>query len=416
MCFIVSQNEQPQFNVSAVDLFSGAGGTSEGLAQACHNLGVILNLTAINHNEIAIASHRLNHPKANYHCLTLEGVNPRTLIPEEIDLVAGSPECTHHSRAAGKKPKRDQSRATAWVILSWMQSHAPRVVLIENVPEFAEWGPLDEDGQPIQSQKGETFHLYLSMMRSLGYSVAYRVLNAADFGDATSRRRLFIIAVKGKHLVTFPDPTHGQPVETATLFSDSRPNWRTAREIIDWSITGKSVFNRRKPMSMNTLRRISVGMERYWGVECDLNKPNHQVVRLNSKEEFKALLEKPFLVKYYGNSNVQSLDEPLGTITTNDRFALIQPVIVEDGRDSFHRGLIIETPSGRFLLDLTLRMLSTKELADAMSFPTGYQFKGTQKDIRRQIGNAVPVRLAEALTRTILETYILPGKKTQMAA
>lgn len=414
MCLNTSLNELQSSNVSAVDLFSGAGGTGEGLVQACLGLGVYLKLTAINHNEIAIASHRLNHPGANYHCLTLEGVNPRTLFPEEIDLVTGSPECTHHSRAAGKKPKRDQSRATAWVILSWMQSHAPRVVLVENVPEFAEWGPLDEDGQPIQSQKGETFQLYLSMMRSLGYSVDYRILNAADFGDATCRRRLFIIAVKGKHLVTFPDASHGQPVETESLFTDSRPNWRTAREIIDWSLTGKSVFNRQKPMSMNTLRRISVGMERYWGIEVDLNKSDSRIVRLNSDTEVQSLLENPFLVKYYGNSNAQSLDEPLGTITTNDRFALIQPIIEEAG-ESAHRGIIIETPSGRFLLDLTLRMLSTGELAAAMSFPKGYQFEGTQKDIRRQIGNAVPVRLAEALTRTILQTYILPGKQALAA-
>jgi DNA (cytosine-5)-methyltransferase 1 len=423
--------------IRAVDLFCGGGGTTRGLERACRKLGVRFDLTAINHNEEAIATHILNHPFAKSHRLSLDGLNPRTLIPGTIHFLCGSPECTHHSRAAGGQPKNDQSRATAWIMLSWMQSHLPLAVLIENVPEFVDWGPLDENRKPIPSRKGETFQAYIQMMRALGYSVEWQVLNAANYGEATSRKRLFIIAALGNRPIRFPAPTHRKPGNQMDLFTAGLPEWRTAREILDPSLRGKSVLNRKKPLAMPTLRRMTVGIQKYWGLPVDLLKPETFEVQLDSDEPLERLLSDPFLIKFYGTSNCKPLTEPVGTITagggkfgivepfllyynqktvsglhepvatitTKHQYALVRPFPVMPGTQN---AITLTTPSGRYGIDLAHRMLSGKELGLAMGFDADYRFVGKQKDVIRLIGNAVPVHLAEAVTATVLKDHVLP--------
>ncbi len=426
------------FEMEGVDLFCGGGGFTQGLEQACQNLGIHLNLTAINHNAVAIETHRRNHPTAKSHRLSLEGVNPRTLLSKKVDFITASPECIFHSRAAAGKPKNDQSRATAFVILSWMESHSPFAVVIENVPEFRDWGPLDEHDQPIKARKGETFEGFIRMMKSLGYTVDWKVLNAADYGDPTVRKRLFIVAVKGNTRVRFPEPTHTRTVDQVSLFTGGTEPWRSTAQIIDWSLKGKSVFNRKKPLVPSTLRRISVGLQKYCGLPVDLLRPETMRVRLESDEPVKRLLNNPYLIKYYGCSTVQPLSEPLGTltsqgkyaliepfalyynqktvsqlhepmatITTQDQFAFIEPFIALPSRGP-QKGIVLETPSGVFTLDLAHRMLSTKELARAMGFGDNYEFLGKKEDVLSLIGNAVPIGLAQAITQTVLEDHVIP--------
>jgi DNA (cytosine-5)-methyltransferase 1 len=242
--------------IYAADLFCGGGGTSEGLRQACEMLGYKLWLLGINHWDVAIATHSRNHTYAKHICENLDNVNPRKVIPWGwLNLLVASPECTHHSNARGGKPCSDQSRASAWHILRWAEALRIDNILIENVKEFQTWGPLGSNGRPLKSRKGETFQAFINALRSLGYKVDFRVLNAAYYGDPTTRERLFIVARRGRRPIVWPAPTHS-PDGGDTIFGKTK-RWRTAREIIDWDIPGQSIFSRKKPLSKNTINRYS---------------------------------------------------------------------------------------------------------------------------------------------------------------
>ncbi len=323
--------------INAADLFCGAGGTSTGLLQAAKSLGYDVNLLAINHWNVAIATHSQNHPDADTRCESLDNVDPRKAVPGGVlDLLCASPECTHHSNARGGKPMSDQSRASAWHVLRWCEALDVRNVLIENVPEFQDWGPLDKDNRPIKKQKGRIYRAFLSALRSLGYSVDARVLNAADYGDPTTRKRLFIMACKGRK-VRWPEPTHSK--DGADLFGD-RPKWKPAREIIDWNLKGESIFGRKRPLSPNTLKRIEAGLKRYTGLapfilQMDmggrvqgLDQPMNTVTSADARA-----LVQPFLVEYHGSSyeggeRTRSVDQPMPTIATSNQFGLAEPFVV----------------------------------------------------------------------------------------
>lgn len=171
----------------AADLFCGAGGASTGLVRACDALGVKLNLLAVNHWPTAVQTHLLNHPNVRHKCEAIERINPRVEVPGgRLHLLLAGPECTHHSNAAGGRPKNEQSRASAWHIAKWAQELYIDTILIENVPEFRSWGPVGVDGRPLKSKRGETFTAFLNVLKSLGYRVDVKILNAADYGDPTT--------------------------------------------------------------------------------------------------------------------------------------------------------------------------------------------------------------------------------------
>ncbi|MBS1807605.1 MAG: DNA cytosine methyltransferase [Acidobacteria bacterium] len=451
--------------IRAVDLFAGAGGTSEGLRQACAEKEHQLKLTAINHWGVAIETHSRNHPNATHLCEDLDNVNPRKVVPDgRLDLLVASPECQHHSKARGGKPINDQSRSSCWHILRWAEALYVQKILIENVPEFESFGPLGANGKPLKSMKGLTFQAFLNALRSLGYRVEYRILNAANYGDPTSRRRLFILAQRGNKPINWPEVTHTPTGET-NLFGSTQA-WRTAAEIIDWSVPSQSIFTRRKPLKPATLKRIAVGLQKfglgqttpflvkYYGGHTSepLDKP---LPTITASYEHFALVE-PFIVELRNNCDVRKLTEPLTTITTQTHHALCQPFLVEaaHGDDAFpgRRTAAITEPlktvttSNAFAiaqpflikynrtgkayplsepidtittndrfglvqplvnlgngygLDIHFRMLRPHELAAAQGF-TNYEFTGKKKDVIRQIGNAVPVNLAKALCSVLI--------------
>jgi len=262
--------------IRAVDLFCGGGGLSEALVQALRNVAIDaagpteqllrehVDLVAVNHDEHAIRTHEANHPWARHYCDDIENVNPRDVFDErepDVKILSGGIECTFFSKARGGKPLDEQDRMPAWDTLTWIQKLRPDCVLFENVEEFSDWGPLDEDGRPTRT--GEVFESWVNSLHALGYSVEWDVLNAADYGDATSRDRLFILARRdGKP--EFPEPTHSD--ERSDL-----PDRRTAADIIDWSDRGGSIWTRdltdgrRKPLKYTTMARISEGIRRH----CD---------------------------------------------------------------------------------------------------------------------------------------------------
>jgi DNA (cytosine-5)-methyltransferase 1 len=267
-----------------------------------------VDLLAVNHWGPAVDTHKANHPWARHLQETLDSVDPRKAIPGgRLNVLAASPECTHHSVARGGKPINDQSRATAWHVLRWCEALRIDTVLVENVPEFQTWGPIGVNGRPMKSRRGETFAAWMNGLTSLGYDVQHRVLNAADYGEATTRKRLFVLASRLRGGVKWPTPSHAK--EPGGDFW-ARSKWRAAREIIDWSLVGKSIFSRKRPLSSKTLARIAHGLRKFGGKAAE-----------------------PFLVLLTHGTRLLSPDAPLPTITTahNGEIALIQPFIIGAG-------------------------------------------------------------------------------------
>lgn len=308
--------------IRAADLFCGAGGASTGLVRACRELGVELDLLAVNHWPVAVETHSANHPGVRHLCESVERINPRDVIPGgRLHLLLAGPECTHFSTARGGRPVNAQSRASAWHILKWAQELYIDTILIENVPEFRTWGPIGADQKPMKSMKGHTYRAFLDALKSLGYKVEDRVLNSADYGDPTTRKRLFILARRGRHQVRWPMPTHSK-TGSPTLFGTTK-RWKAAREVIDWNIPGKSIFNRKKPLKPATIARILAGLEKFGGPQLA-----------------------PFLVILRNHADGQSLDRPVPTLTAGaNHMGLAEPFLMHITHgDTIDRTRSVDTP------------------------------------------------------------------------
>jgi DNA (cytosine-5)-methyltransferase 1 len=292
------------------DLFCGAGGSSSGLIEAALELDFELELIAINHWSVAIATHSENYPWAKHICARIEEIRPRDVVPRgRLHLLVASPECTFHSIARGGRPIEDQKRVPAWGVIQWAQELYIENIIIENVPEFVRWGPLGANGKPLKSKTGETYRAFLQALRSLGYRVAEQVICCADHGDATTRKRLFIVATR-KGVPSWPMPSHG-PREKVSLQSSLFQSthlkpWRPAREIIDWQLKGTNIFARKKPLAEKTLKRIAAGMEKINGLDIE-----------------------PFLIMFYGTNKTRSIEQPLPTVTANGQhIGLCEPFLL----------------------------------------------------------------------------------------
>lgn len=375
--------------LNIIDMFCGGGGESTGLILAANEYGFDVTMSAINHWERAIETHSANYPFAEHRCENVQHIDPTTLsASRNTDLLWASPGCQHFSVARGGKPRSEQMRSPAWEVLRFAEEIRPKRIIIENVPEFQTWGPLDENGKVIKQMKGRTFQVFIKGLKSLNYRVDYRVLCAADYGAPTSRRRLFIQAVRldcGKKIL-WPEVTNMAEENLMGL-----PRYRTAADIIDWSIPCKLISQRKKPLADATMRRIEYGIREYWG---EYAKPFLAVLYGQSKTQpvdtplstiscsgAHHMLIQPFITEYYGNGRAIPLGVPLPTVTTRDRFGIV-------GTDG---------------LELGFRMLQPTELAAATGFPSNYKFTGSKVEVVKQIGNAVPPNFAKALFDPILK-------------
>jgi DNA (cytosine-5)-methyltransferase 1 len=284
-----------------IDNFAGGGGASTGIEAAT---GRPVDV-AINHDEAAVAVHAANHPGTRHYCQSIFSVDPLDATGGAPVLLAWfSPDCKHHSKAKGGKPRDRNIRDMAWVVPHWIErlqratpggQGAPTVIMLENVEEFRQWGPLDDAGMPIKERQGEEFALWVRRIRRLGYKVEHRELRACDYGAPTSRKRLFLIARRDGRPIVWPAPTNGRP-DSAEVRAGKLQPWRTAAECIDWSLPCPSIFDRKRPLKDATCRRIAAGVMRY-------------VVRS----------ARPFIVPVTHTSNgatAHSIDEPVRTVTT----------------------------------------------------------------------------------------------------
>jgi DNA (cytosine-5)-methyltransferase 1 len=480
-----------------VDNFAGGGGASLGISQA---LGREPDI-AINHDRRALECHLRNHPRTWHINEDAYHVDPAQVTQgQPVSLAWFSPDCRHFSRAKGSAPVSKSVRGLAWVVVKWARAVKPKLIIMENVREFLTWGPIDDDGMPIKAREGETFRNWFRALKRCGYSIEHKILNAADYGAPTNRRRFFLIARCDGQRIVWPEPTHGP--------ARSKP-YRTAAECIDWSIPCPSIFERERPLKDATLRRIAFGIKRFvidakepFIVACNhgsgdrfrgqaIGQPlgtitqshSHALVRpllvpvgygerfgqsprVNSIDqplatvvtEQKQALVSAFIVKHFGgvvgvrpdtpwptitsigtqNQVVAahlarcnfddagtSLDRPASTITSNNHAALVysflikyfgqsigepvnQPLGTVTTKDRF--GLVTVTINGEpyVIVDIGMRMLTPRELARAQGFPDSYWFPNVKSHAVKLIGNSV----CPVMARTLV-SHNLPGRGKQ---
>lgn len=464
----------------AVDLFCGAGGTSTGILKAIRErMGRKVRLTAVNHWKTAVNTHSLNHPDVRHLCETVENLHPLDLVPTRyLHLLAASCECRFHSNARGGGVCNEQSRSQPWQLIRWATDIEVENILMENVWEFVNWGPLLQKrtkingrwykaGRPDPRRKGEHFRAFVNALVNLGYHVEFRRQVAMDFGDPTSRPRFILMARKSKKVV-WPEPTHGP--------GRAHPHKSSRDHVIDWSLVGTSLFDENgvPRLCENTCKRIEGGIRKFWGEAAEdfivlLNGSTKSHIEGSARSLDEALptivaggnhilLCQPFITAYHNGKDLESrnysIDRPLPTQDTSNRFALVEPILVTTDQVGGN-GLCVRpvsrpvptvvtkqnqllvqplimkyyktgrckpvshpldtvTTKPRFLLveptmdapgiglDILVRLLQPHELARAHSFPEGYQFTGAKDDQVKQIGNSVPVELAAAHAHAIL--------------
>lgn len=367
------------------DLFCGAGGSSTGARRALERRGKTMKLVAVNHWSVAIETHSKNHPDAEHFCANAYRLAPLDAVPGgELDLLMASPTCTFHSRARGGKPTswgQRYGRMTPTQVVRWVTDLKVRCLIVENVPEFVDWGPVhraivcpecegvlagpgscgNEDcgaactrvwqrglkrvipekcrqkatrcrpGRPCKRKVGVYFRTWLRKLRTAGFQVDHRVLNAADYGDATTRRRFFLVGRSDGVAPQWPDPTHSRD-GSSDLFGESRQRWRPAREIIDWSLRGRSIFTRKRPLSPKTLARIHAG-----AVKFGWPQPLVEMIERHMAGEPVKVADRGHLIagdplvfqvnQGHGRTrNIRSVDSPMQTVVTRASFGVAEPL------------------------------------------------------------------------------------------
>ena len=356
-----------------VDNFAGGGGASTGIEMA---IGRSVDI-AINHNPMAIAMHKANHPGTEHYCESVWDVDPRKAAAgRPVALCWLSPDCRHFSKAKGGKPVEKNIRGLAWVAVRWAATVRPRVIILENVEEFKTWGPLLKDGMPNPDKKGRTFSAFINALKRQGYQVDHRELRACDYGAPTIRKRFFLVARCDGLPIVWPQPTHGDPKSTAVKSGRLKP-WRTAAEIIDWSIPCPSIFERKKPLADNTLRRIARGIQRFV-----VDNPSPFIVRIGQTG--------------FGGDRLQyEVDKPLTTITAKAEHLLVSPTLVQMGygerEGQAPRSLDLHKPIGTITA-------GGNKFGMVASFLTKYHGAKSKTDVRGQIPED-PIRTVDTSNR-----------------
>jgi DNA (cytosine-5)-methyltransferase 1 len=322
----------PQDDELVVDFFCGGGGAGTGLEMG---LGRAVNV-AKNHSPAAISMHTVNHPHARHFTTDVFDGDPDVECQgRPVGWFHMSPDCTHHSQAAGGQPRKREIRNLSWIGLKWAGKKRPRVISLENVKQILHWGPLmakrDKatdrvmklDGTvaahgervPVHQQflvpdpkrRGTTWRRFVQLLEGMGYQVEWRILKACDYGAPTSRERLFMLARCDGQPIVWPEPTHAKNP------AKGQKKWRTAADCIDWSTPSKSIFGRKKPLADATLCRVAKGMHKFV-----LDNPTSFIVPIAN----------------WSGETVQALGEPLRTVTAWPRggtFAVASPTLVQTG-------------------------------------------------------------------------------------
>lgn len=420
-----------------IDLFCGAGGTSTGVNEArLYDEQCARVIACVNHDPTAIASHAANHPDALHFIEDIRTLNLTPLMkhikacrkeyPQALIVLWASLECTNFSRAKGGQPRDPDSRTLAEHLYRYIEAINPDFIQIENVEEFMAWGPLDKNGRPLSMDRGRDYVRWIKNVKGYGYSYDYRILNSADYGARTTRKRYFGMFAKKSLPIVFPTPTHSRR-PTGNL-----ERWRAVRYVLNLEEIGQSIFTRKKPLAENTLKRIYAGLVKFVpdGSDAFMVKFNSMsqrgkyvppsidepcgCVTTNPKHRL-VTVRKHFLVNPQFNSAGRSIDEPCFTLIA--RMDKRPPCLVttENGEIAIE---VYETDSPMMikikefmakygLADIYMRMLKVVELKRIQGFPDDYVLMGNQSDQKKFIGNAVHTSIPKAwcpvLCRAILK-------------
>lgn len=339
-----------------IDLFCGAGGTSTGVEKATfHGDKCAKVIACVNHDANAIASHAANHPDALHFTedirtlelspLVAHAKRLRLLHPDAYLVLWASLECTNFSKAKGGMPRDADSRTLAEHLFRYIEALRPDYIQIENVEEFMSWGDMDENGHPISKDKGKSYVRWVNNVCKYGYYFDWRILNAADYGAYTSRKRFFgQFALHGLP-IAFPKATHAKctaKYEHSLFPADNMQPWKPVREVLDLNDEGESIFGRKKPLVEKTLERIYAGLIKFVAGGKDAF-----LVKWNSMKD--------------GRYNAPSLDEPSPTLPCRNTlaYAKVQFLSKQFGGDPAGKNISVEEPAG------TLTCIDHHALVDA---------------------------------------------------
>lgn len=434
-----------------IDCFAGGGGASVGIEMA---LGRPVDI-AINHDPDAILMHKTNHPTTLHLTEDIFKVDLQKYVKgRKVSLMWASPDCTSHSKAKGGQPRKKGLRILPWAVYKHAKAILPEVIIMENVEEIQQWGPLDEKGHPIPERKGEDYKKFITAMKSLGYIFDCKELIAADYGAPTTRKRWYAIFRRDCKEIKWPAQTHRKD-------GCGLESWKQCGDYIDWSDLGQSIFDRKKPLAETTQKRIANGIRKYivdaemaYIVKGDramafiiqyhgetkngdsrgqlLTEPIKTIDTSNRYGLVTAFVTKyyktgigqgcdepihtittspghfglisAFLIKYYGNGTGQQVNEPLATITTKDRFGLVN--------------VALDIKGEKYIIsDIFLRMLKPRELMLMQGFPEDYiidrDYKWQSYPIAKQvarIGNSVVPIMAKKLVEANC-SYLKVGER-----
>ena len=422
-------------NIYYIDLFCGAGGTTEGVHLAGGKV-----IACVNHDKNAIKSHALNHPDCLHYTEDIRNfdvVRKLKILVDELRkkepgctiVLWASLECTNYSKAKGGLPRDNDSRSLPYHMYMYIDALSPDVFYVENVKEFMSWGPLDKKGKPVSKLKGRDYIKWVNIIKNKGYNFDSRLLNAANYGAVQTRIRYFAQFAKSGYSISWPEPTHSK-TGALDMFGKLE-KWKPVSNVLDLHDYGESIFKRKKPLAENTLKRIYEGLEKF------------------------AIKDKSFTISYYGNGASHSLSKPCGTITTHDRYAYVNIHFLDNQYGKGNASSLLK-PSGSILSnpkqslitvqhqwlfnpqfnssskdenkfvinsddsvmtkkikeymiqnnigDILKRMLKIPELLKIQGFEEDYKLIGTVADKKKFIGNAVEVTISRALACSLIET------------
>lgn len=325
-----------------IDLFCGAGGTSTGVEHARHNGEKCAKVVAcVNHDTNAIASHAANHPDAMHFTEDIRTLDIAPLAahldkcskqyPEAKVVLWASLECTNFSKAKGGMPRDADSRTLAEHLFRYIEAINPDYIQIENVEEFMCWGDLDENGKPISRDKGTSYLMWVKNVCAYGYDYDWRILNAADFGAYTSRRRFFGQFARHGLPIVFPTPTYAKNGDDGGMFQQYK-KWKPVREVLDLEDEGESIFTRKRPLVEKTLERIYAGLIKFVAAKAKVHFLSKQFggdpagKNISVDEPAGAITcrdHHAFVSAYYGNGFNSSIEDQSPTLTTADRLGIV---------------------------------------------------------------------------------------------
>lgn len=451
--------------ITSGDFLAGGGGVTE----AMHQIPNLQCRWVLNHDQLAIKTNVFNHKNVKHFWADLYTQDEHEM--DSVDFVWASIECTQHSKANGGREKKLGSFMLGWELLRYLKFIKPMCIVIENVPEFKDWGPVDSEGKPIKSMRGAEFRKWVDSICNLGYEYHERIMNAADYGIPTRRVRFFCFFIRKDLGISarWPVQTHSKKGDNGFQ------KWEACRQYIDLDNQGQSIFGRefnlkvkrKKKLSHNTLRRIAGGIKKYspemyfilhyngsgnvgQSLSAPLNtimtKDRHALISLEKIQfiqdycrgdifnhvqdpmspqltrQTKHLITAQFISKQYNSNdnpavNNQGLDEPLGSLTTQEKMQFISayfnssnhPETQNQDIDSplntiltaTNKKALVTVEGCNFDFDIKMRFLDPEELSRVSTFPESYftnpELKISKKDQVKLIGNAVPPQWAKII-------------------